>query len=99
MTSLAIADLRVYASVLARAASALLFGLAHGEHGKEVEITERFLDGLGVVFPPAAEVEKSLEIFLLINTLTAPSEVVPDGRGGFVPSTNSKYDPETGKFL
>lgn len=25
--------------------------------------------------------------------------IVPDGEGGFVPSTNSRYDPKTGQFL
>lgn len=25
--------------------------------------------------------------------------VVPDGRGGYVPSTNSRYDPKTGLFI
>lgn len=27
------------------------------------------------------------------------AQVVPDGRGGYVPSTNSRYDPITGNFL
>ncbi len=29
----------------------------------------------------------------------ASGELVPDGKGGFVPSTNSRYDPKTGEFL
>ena len=29
----------------------------------------------------------------------ADGTIVPDGKGGFVPSTNSRYDPATGEFL
>ena len=29
----------------------------------------------------------------------ANGSLVPDGRGGIVPASNSKYDPKTGAFL
>lgn len=29
----------------------------------------------------------------------ASGKIVPDGRGGYVPTSNSKYDPKTGQFL
>ena len=29
----------------------------------------------------------------------ADGTLVPDGRGGIVPITNSRYDPKTGRFL
>ncbi|PWT71912.1 MAG: hypothetical protein C5B60_10285 [Chloroflexi bacterium] len=29
----------------------------------------------------------------------ADGSIVPDGHGGFVPATNSRYDPTTGRFL
>jgi hypothetical protein len=92
-------DLAAHASTLNRAASALLFGLAHGKYGGEVAVTEDLLKGLGVIFPPAGEVEAALEVFLFLNKLTAPSSVVPDGCGGFVPAINSRIDPKTGQFI
>lgn len=92
-------DLKTHASVLSRAASALLYGLAHGKYDGQVAVTEDGLKKLGVVFPPALEVEKALEVFLFLNKLTAPKAVIPDGQGGFVPADNSRYDPKTGAFL
>ena len=29
----------------------------------------------------------------------ADGTLVPDGAGGFVPATNSRYDPKTGNFI
>ncbi len=34
-----------------------------------------------------------------LKTGLTDGTVVPDGQGGFVPSTNSHYDPATGRFL
>lgn len=34
-----------------------------------------------------------------LKTGLANGTVVPDGQGGFVPVTNSRYDPKTGEFL
>lgn len=97
---LKVADLHIHAKTLAAIASKLLTGLAQGKYDDQVKVTEEILNKIGVLFPPAAQAEKALEIFLWINRVTAPAgRIIPDGRGGFVPETNSRYDPETGEFL
>lgn len=84
-------------SILTKAISDLLTGLAHGKYDKQVAEVEKWISmipGQGV------EIEKALEIFLWINKHTAPmGKIVPDGQGGWVPESNSRYDPKTGEFL
>jgi hypothetical protein len=95
-----VGEVQAHGATLAAMAAALLAGLASGKYDPQVAFTERMLGELGIVFPPAAMAEKGLEVFLLINKMTAPrGPVVADGRGGFVPDSNSRYDPETGEFL
>ena len=92
-------DVASHANALAAMASALLTALAAGKYEPDVEMTEKILNDLGVIFPPARQVERALEIFLFLNKMTAPrSPVIPDGRGGFIPGDNSTYDPKTGRF-
>jgi hypothetical protein len=98
--NLKVEDLCIHASTLATIAAKLFTGLAQGKYDDEVKVTEEILNKIGVLFPPVAQAEKALEIFLWINRVTAPAgRIVPDGRGGYVPETNSRYDPETGEFL
>lgn len=82
---LTVGDVEQHAATLSAMAAALLAGLASGKYDKQVAFAENMLDGLGLVFPPAAMVEKGAEVFLLINKMTAGrGPVVADGRGGFV---------------
>lgn len=92
-------DVAAHANTLAAMASALLTGLASGKYDPEVAMTEQVLNDLGVIFPPALQVERALEIFLFLNKMTAPrAPIIPDGHGGFVPADNSTYNPKTGRF-
>lgn len=34
-----------------------------------------------------------------VKTGIADGSIISDGRGGFVPNTNSRFNPKTGKFL
>jgi hypothetical protein len=97
--SLTSAQVQKNLSTLSAAASAFLLALAGGKYDSEVAVTEQILKDLAVALPPAGEIEKALEVFLWLNKVTAPSAVVPDGKGGFVPAGNSHYDPKTGKFV
>lgn len=98
--SITVGEVQEHAATLSAMASALLTGLASGEYDKQAAFAENMLSELGLVFPPAAMVEKGIEMFLAINKWTAPrAPVVPDGRGGFVPAHGqSTFDPETGEF-
>jgi hypothetical protein len=99
-TALTVGDVRQHAATLGAMASALLSGLAAGKYDSQVAFAENMLSDLGLVFPPAAMVERGVAAFLWINKMTAPrAPIVPDGMGGFVPSSNSHYDPVTGEFL
>jgi len=82
---LTVADVEQHAATLSAMAAALLAGLASGKYDKHVAFAESILAELGLVFPPAAMVKKGVEVFLLINKMTAGrGPVVADGRGGFV---------------
>ena len=54
---------------------------------------------------PAASVALAIMKFFIkreaanLKEGIATGTIVPDGQGGFVPSTNSHYDPKTGKFI
>jgi hypothetical protein len=82
---LTVGDVEHHAATLSAMAAALLTGLASGKYDKQVAFAENMLAELGLAFPPAAMVEKGVEVFLLINKMTAGrGDVVADGRGGFV---------------
>jgi hypothetical protein len=91
-------DLEIHARTLSQAASAILLGLANGKYGGQMEVTEQLLKDLAVVFPPAADVEKALEVFLFLNKLTTPA-AGPDGHVMFMPSSNARYDQKTADFV
>jgi hypothetical protein len=79
--------------------SGILLGLAHGKYKQEVAIVDSMLSSLSATVPAAGIAKQVIDLFLKINEWTAPAHVVPDGVGGFVPDTNSHYDPKTGRFL
>jgi hypothetical protein len=93
-----VGDLEMHLTAFSEAVSNVLIGLAQGKYDKEVAVTEDMLNELSTLVPQAAIVEKGLEVFLMINKATAPDSIVPDGRGGVVPATNSPVDPKTGAF-
>jgi hypothetical protein len=71
------------------------------------EVSTILQDTIGIVtsvYPAFAIAAPFLKGFIkteahkLKNGL-ADGTMVPDGEGGFVPNTNSKYDPKTGKFI
>src|SRR4029077_218399 len=82
---LTVGDVEQRAATRSAMAAALLTGLAAGKYDRQVAFAENMLAELGLVFPPAAMVEKGVELFLFINKMTAGrGPVVADGRGGFV---------------
>jgi len=83
--TLTVGDVEQHAATLSAMAAALLAGLAAGKYDKQVAFAENMLGELGLIFPPAAMVERGVEVFLLINKMTAGrGPMVPDGRGGYV---------------
>jgi hypothetical protein len=62
------------------------------------------LDIIGTAYPPVGQALPILKFFIRreatkLKTGIADGSIVPDGHGGFVPSTNSHYDPKTGEFI
>jgi len=87
-------------SDLTKPAATFLTDLAAGKYDEQVALLEKALRVLAPEFPFAGELLLLLRGFVGLNRLTAPrGPSVPDGKGGWVPETNSRYDPETGKFL
>ena len=80
-----VGEVQAHAATLSAMAAALLQGLAAGKYDRQVAFAERMLSELGLIFPPAAMVEKGLEVFLFINKMTAGrGPIVADGQGGYV---------------
>lgn len=57
-----------------------------------------------VFYPPLAPFVPIIQGFIIyearkLKSGIADGSIVPDGRGGFVPASNSHYDPKTGRFL
>ena len=75
-------------------ASTFLLDLAHGKYNPEIQTLDEILQIAGATFPAALVAKKVMDTFLQINRLTAPEHVVPDGAGGWVPSTNSRIGPD-----
>jgi len=85
------------ASILTKAASDLLAGLASGKYDAQVAEVEKWV---ATIPGPGVDIERAMEIFLWTNKATAPlGKIVPDGQGGWVPESNSRYDPKTGEFI
>jgi len=75
------------------AASKFLLDLARGKYNTEIGDLDEILMLLGKTLPAALVAKKVMDAFIQANALTAPNHVVPDGAGGWVPSTNSRIGP------
>ena len=75
-------------------ASKFLLDLAHGRYNEEIKTLDEILQIAGATFPAALVAKKVMDSFIQINHLTAPDHSVPDGAGGWVPSTNSRIGPD-----
>ncbi|MDD5305607.1 MAG: hypothetical protein PHS14_21110 [Elusimicrobia bacterium] len=77
-----------------------LTDLAAGKYDAEVAQVRACIRAAVPMVPVLANVEFVLDLFLKLNRLTAPrGPVTSDGAGGFVPESNSRYDPATGRFI
>lgn len=98
--TLTVGEVLTHGETVSAFVSSVLTGLASGKYAKEIAITEQLLTEAGIAVPQFALAEKAFKIFLWINKTTAPAgRIVPDGQGGWVPESNSRYDPKTGEFL
>lgn len=62
------------------------------------------LNVVSVFYPPIQPAVPIIQFFIkhevaVLKTGLMDGSIVPDGQGGFVPITNSRYDPRTGEFL
>jgi hypothetical protein len=85
------------AKQLSKEASDFLLSLARGKYDQELALADSALAKIGIAFPWAIAVRKILNTLVAINKATAPSAVVPDGRAGWVPASNSRVGP-SGNF-
>jgi hypothetical protein len=91
----------------AGASQPVLGVLAFLADGQNRESVEGVLMAVGAFYPPALAlaaaapmVQKLAALGLrAIESGLMDGSIIPDGKGGFVPSTNSRYDPATGEFL
>lgn len=77
-------------------------------HGATIDEVTTFilgsLDIVGAAYPPVVAAMPFIKFFvkheaMKLKTGIATGTIVPDGQGGFVPSTNSHYNPKTGEFI
>jgi hypothetical protein len=77
--------------------------LAAGKYNDQISQLDKVLSVAAMIPGPigvaALVAKKALDGFIELNRLTAPAHVVPDGRGGWVPADNSRFDPKTGEFI
>lgn len=86
-------------SKITKPTSDFLTDLASGKYDAQVAAVEKILALLAPEFPVAGELLMILRGFVTFNKLTAPrSPIVPDGKGGWVPASNSKIGSD-GKFI
>jgi hypothetical protein len=84
---------------LSKEASDFLLELAQGMYDREVAMIRRALISIAPIWPPADGILHALDVLIWINRKTAPiGGVLPDGRGGYVPASNSRIGPD-GNFL
>lgn len=82
------------AQEFSKEASDVLLSLARGKYDKELGLADEVLAKISIAFPWAITARRILTLLVAINKATAPSAVVPDSRGGFVPATNSRIGPD-----
>jgi hypothetical protein len=84
---------------LSKEASQFLLELAQGKYDREITMIRRVLICVASIWPPADGILHGLDVFIWVNRKTVPTGgVVPDGRGGYVPASNSRIGPD-GNFL
>jgi hypothetical protein len=83
---------------LSKEASDFLLDLAHGKYDSELAIADEVLAKISIAFPWAVTARQVLKTLVAINKLTAPNAVMPDGRGGWVPASNSSIG-QHGEFI
>ncbi len=84
---------------LSKEASDFLLELAQGKYDREVTMIRRALINLAPIWPPANGILHGLDVLIWVNHETAPTGgVVPDGRGGYVPASNTRIGRD-GNFL
>jgi hypothetical protein len=88
----------VIAKQLSKETSDFLLSLARGEYDQELALADSALAKISIAFPWAIIARRVLNTLVAINNATAPSAVVPDGRDGWVPASNSRVGPN-GNFL
>ncbi len=78
------------------------------DHAQNIDVAVAVLLDLLKVgakfYPPLAAAMPILSMFIKYQAYKikgglADGTIVPDGAGGWVPITNSRYDPKTGRFL
>lgn len=62
------------------------------------------LDIVGGAYPAVGQALPIIKFFIKREAANLKAgiksgTIVPDGHGGFVPSSNSRYNPKTGEFL
>lgn len=77
-------------------------------HDAKIDSVETVIGELvtlgGLFYPPLKWAKPLIMSFVhsevvKLKTGLANGTIVPDGHGGFVPSSNSRFDPKTGEFL
>lgn len=84
----------------ALAEAKFLADLASGKYDAQVARIRKYLKMVSSAVPMLVGADAAFGLLLKLNQLTAPGgPVVPDGAGGAVPESNSRYDPRTGRFI
>ena len=84
---------------LPKGASDFLLAASSGKYDGAIADIDKLLSMAGGFLPQAAVAKEILDGLVALNRATAPVAVQTDGQGGWVPTTNSRYDPKTGAFL
>jgi hypothetical protein len=84
---------------LSKDASDFLLALGTGKYDAAIGGIDQLLTTFGSIIPQAILAKEILDGLVALNKATTPVAVQADGQGGYVPTTNSHYDPATGQFL
>ena len=84
---------------LPKDASDFLLAASSGKYDSQLAEFDKLLSTVGAVLPQAIIAKEILDGLMALNKATAPLQVQQDGQGGYVPTSNSHYDPKTGDFL
>ena len=85
---------------LPKDASDFLLAVGTGKYDAAIGGIDQLLTTFGAIIPQALLAKEILDGLVALNKATAPREVVLASDGiSLVPSTNSRFDPKTGRFL